>query len=224
MSRTASAGTIALSMLVLTGCAGQNAGSVAAPSSGTSASTSPASTRTTTTGDPLATAPVPSPPPSSAFSWPRPTQPAVRSGVAPRGLTVDLATVNRTVAGDVAKAFATIAYSSDTRTDTSPAAAGTRAAPLATLELAKTLTTARPGRGGADWTALVAAQGFTVVQARENSDDGAPAGSATTEYASYVVTITAKPSGTGRTVVVYLQLTRSTPTAPWAVAQLRGAT
>lgn len=223
MNRTASVSAAVLGVLVLTGCAGKSTGVAVATSSPTSTantSTSPS----TTTGDPLATAPVPSPPPSRAFTWPKPSRPAVTPGLAPRGLKVNLAAVNRTVAGDVAKAFATIAYSSDTRTDTSPAEAGKRAAPLATPELAKALKAARPGRGGADWNALVAARGFTVVKTRENTDDGAPAGTATTEYASYVVTITPKPTGAARTVVVYLQITRSTPTGPWAVAQLRGAT
>jgi len=223
VNRIASAGAAVLGVLVLTGCAGKSARVAVAHSPATSTattSTSPAMT----TGDPLARAPVPSPPPSRAFTWPKPSRPAVTPGLAPRGLTVNLAAVNRDVAGDVARAFAIIAYSSDTRTDTSPADAGKRAAPLATPELAKALKAPRLDRVGADWSALVAARGFTVVKAIKNTDDGAPPGTATTEYASYVVTITPKPSGAARTVVVYLQITRSTPTGPWAVAQLRGAT
>jgi len=221
VNRIASAGAAVLGVLVLTGCAGKSTGGAVAtspPTSTANTSTSPS----TTAGDPLATAPVPAPPPSRAFTWPKPSRPAVTPGLAPRGLK--LAAVNRTVAGDVAKTFATIAYSSDTRTDTSPADAGKRAAPLATPELAKALKAPRLDRVGADWSALVAARGFTVVKAIKNTDDGAPPGTATTEYASYVVTITPKPSGAARTVVVYLQITRSTPTGPWAVAQLRGAT
>ena len=138
MKRVVSTSAAVLSAFVLAGCAGESAGGAAATSSSTSTantSTSPSAT----TGDPLATAPVPAPPPSRVFTWPKPSRPAVTPGLAPRGLKVDLGAVNRTVAGDVAKAFATIAYSSDTRTDTSPADAGKRAAPLATPELAKTL-------------------------------------------------------------------------------------
>lgn len=223
MNRIASAGAAVLGVLLLTGCTGKSAGLAVATSPATSTantSTSPA----TTTGDPLATAQVPSPAPSKAFTWPKPSRPAVTPGLAPRGLKIDLAAVDRSVAGDVAKAFATTAYSSDTRTDTSPAGASKRAAPLATPELARALTAPRQAREGADWNALVTARGFTAVKTRENTDDGAPAGTATTQYASYLLTITAKPTGAARTVVVYLQITRPTPTRPWAVAQLRGAT
>ncbi len=224
MNRIASASAAVLGVLVLTGCAGKSAGVAGAPSSRAKTAIAATSTQAPAKGDPLATAPVPSPAPSKAFTWPKPSRPAVTPGLAPRGLKVNLATVNRTVAGDVARAFATIAYSSDTRTDTSAADASKRAAPLATPELAKALKAPRLDRAGADWNALVAARGFTVVTTVENTDDGAPAGNATTEYASYVVTITAKPTGPARTVVVYLQITRSTPTGPWAVAQLRGPT
>ena len=223
MNRIASASVALLGVLVLTGCAGKSASVAVASSSPTSTphtSTNPA----VTTGDPLATAPVPPAPPSKAFTWPKPSPPAVTPGLAPRGLKVNVAAVNRTVAGDVAKAFATIAYSFDTRTDTSPADAGKRAAPLTTPELAKALKAAPPGRGGADWTDLVSAKGYTLVKTRVNTDGGAPAGSATTEYASYVLTIIPQPTGAARTIVVYLQITRTTPTEPWAVAQLRGAT
>lgn len=222
MNRIASASVALLGVLVLTSCAGKSASVAVATSSPTRTphtSTNPAAA----TGDPLATAPVPPAPPSKAFTWPKPSLPAVTPGLAPRGLKVNLAAVNRTIAGDVAKAFATIAYSSDTRTDTSPADAGKRAAPLATPELAKALKAAPPGRGGADWTDLVSAKGYNVVKTRVNTDGGAPADSATTEYASYVLTIIPKPTGAARTVVVYLQITRNTPTKPWAVAQLRGA-
>jgi hypothetical protein len=223
VNRIAFTSAAMLGVLVLTGCAGKSASVADASSSSTSTphiSTNPAAA----TGDPLATAPVPPAPPSKAFTWPKPSPPVVTPGLAPRGLKVNLAAVNRTNAGDVAKAFATIAYSSDTRTDTSPADAGRRAAPLATPELTKALKAAPPGRGGADWTDLVSAKGYTLVKTRVNTDGGAPAGTATTEYASYVVTITPKPTGAAQTVVVYLQITRTTPTGPWAVAQLRGAT
>lgn len=205
----------AASVLLVGGCARQ-APPAAAPA--------PTSTQLAGTGsaDPLASSPVPSPATSSPFTWPKPTTPTVTPGLAPRG-GIDVAKVDRSDPEEVARAFTVLAYTVDARTDATPAAGGTRAAALATTDLAATLRSAPTTRGDLTWKQLVDRRGYTTVTTQENVDDGKPVGSATQHTVSIVVTVTATPMNTRRQLVVYLALTRPSPSAPWAVAKMKAA-
>jgi hypothetical protein len=187
------------------------------------AATSPAASSTspgTATSDPLATAPVPPAPPSSAFTWPTPAKRNLDPTGKPRGVP-NLTKVDRKDPTAVAAAFAVTAYSLDARTDATPTAAGVRAAALATPKLAAVLKQDRSSTGDADWSALVKAEGYRSVTAKPNEDGGAPAGNVTTAYASFVLTITDHPGAT-RTLTVYLKLARGSASAGWAVDDMRG--
>lgn len=174
------------------------------------------------TADPLLSSPMPSPATSSPFTWPKASPPAVTPGLKPRG-ALNAAKLDRSDPQAVARAFAVLSYAIDARTDTTPEAGGRRAAALATADLAATLRTAPKTRGDLTWQKLVARGGYTTVQTHKNVDDGRPAGSATQQSASLVLTITAKPMNTKRSLVVYLALTRPSPSDPWAVNQMKVA-
>ncbi|MDR2279332.1 MAG: hypothetical protein LBE07_00610, partial [Gordonia sp. (in: high G+C Gram-positive bacteria)] len=114
-----------------------------------SACTTDADTEETST---LPPAPFTSPTDVDTWSFPvpsRPTTPTAPTAL-PDGITVD-----RSSADSVALAAATVWFSWDTTTDTSPYAAALRATPLMGPKCrAQTLASAPQGSPGADWTAL----------------------------------------------------------------------
>lgn len=208
----------AAAALTLGGCA-HDAGptkSVAATATSTTSTSAGA-----TTSDPLVTAPLPPPSPSSAIIWPSPAERNLDPKAKPRSAP-NLATVDRKNPTTVAQAFALTAYSVDTRTDATPASASARAAVLATPKLAAILKQDRNSGADADWSALVGTEGYRSVTAKPNQDGGAPAGDVTTAYASYLLTITDHPGAT-RTMTIYLKLARTSATATWAIDDIRGA-
>lgn len=209
MSIRAAAGLLAAALVVgLSGCARQ------ADTPGPVAATT---TPTPQGADPLASAPVPPPPLSSTFTWPKPTKRTVK-GTA-RG-TPNLSRVNRSDPDAVAEAFAVTAYTVDTRSDLTPAAGGMRAAALAAQRLAAQLRQPRSPAVDADWTALERAEGYRTVKATANRDEGGPEGDSTTAYASYTLAVLSHP-GQATTVTVFIKLARPTSTAPWAVDEMR---
>lgn len=126
--------------------------------------------------------------------------------------------VDRTDIDAVASAYARISYTLDAQTDASPNAGTQRAAVLASPRLRSATQDIPETRGDADWDALVAAGGYTVVAAQPNEDDGRPGDSAAEGYRSYLVTIQYTPGPT-RSLVLYLKLLRNG--AEWSVDEMK---
>ncbi len=179
-------------------------------------------------------APSPSaPPPRTSAAQPSPARPPPgppapspgRPGP-PRGDLPKVSTINRSDPDAVGAAFIRLAWTSDTRLDTTPMDAGRRAAALAVPALARSLRTASSAADpGADWQTWAQHHAYTRVQLQPNPDSGAPGDTPTDADRSWKVRITPVGDGhwrgTPSTLVVYLALTRSG--SAWAVSDLKVA-
>lgn len=135
------------------------------------------------------------------------------------GLPVDLRSPD-----SVGAQFVSLAWTSDTVVDRTPADAARRAAKLATPALAQQLRAAVSAAApGAQWQTWTAHHAYTRVQLLPNHDNGQPGDTTTTAVRSWQVQVT--PVGDNgwtsspQTIVVYLALTKST--GQWAVSDLR---
>lgn len=149
-----------------------------------------------------------------------PITPIVLSSVLPPGLigTVDLAAVDITNPDDVARAVVTTLNQYDTRTDSSPAAAAGRAAPLLTLSLATELTEVDI-RTDSTWLDLEQHDGYTEATTELVNEYGQPANTTTAALAQVSVTVQAIGRDgwtcTERARVVRVQLSRTSAVEPW---------
>jgi hypothetical protein len=109
----------------------------------------------------------------------------------------------------------------DTQTDPVPAAAGTRAAALATPELAAKLTTARPQDSTADWANWTAHHAYTTVRLTPDNDTR-PDDTPTTAYRAWTATVTPQaPRWTGPAWHLTVFVTMTKTAGSWAVSDLK---
>ena len=145
-----------------------------------------------------------------------------------RGDAPDPAEVNRRSWRDVGESFVQLAYTSDTRVDRTPSDAARRAAPLATVKLARALRGAAPAAApGAQWQRWTAQQAYTTVSLTENVDDGRPPDTPAELVRSWSATISPVAddgwTGTPQELTLYVALsnTRHDGTGTWSVSDLR---
>ncbi|GGV18324.1 hypothetical protein GCM10010260_67650 [Streptomyces filipinensis] len=130
--------------------------------------------------------------------------------------------VNGTDASVVAKAWAELAYSYDTKYDTSPHDAVLRASRWFTERKAADERQYQPASGpGVEWNTWAKHHAWTTVTVSSELEDDAPRDSKTVAYRSLVVRGTAHGrdgwTGTGPRLNAYVKLVRSVAGAPWRV-------
>lgn len=143
----------------------------------------------------------------------------------PRGLTLNVARLDRTDADAVVAAFGILLDTSDTRIDRSATDSGTRAAALATPALATRLKRmAATGDADGSWTGLVAHDGYTAVTARLGGAGPNPADRPTS--GARIVTVTVQRHGDhgwkpapDRPQTLLVILHRADPKNPWSVSK-----
>jgi len=174
---------------------------------GSTPSATPDTTRETPAG------PTPAPPVG--------TVPPERAGI-PRGTPPTPGPVNLADPTAVGEAFTTATFSYDANIDVSPAEAQRRSMQFATPSYAAKLQGSGTQPGGAQWSTLTDHHGYTTPSLAENHDGGRPPDTPTTAVRSWMVTITGHsadgwtaPMGTA---LVFVSLTRTSPTAPWQVS------
>jgi len=170
---------------------------------------------------PTPAAPSPTGPPAPTPAPPVGTVPPERAGI-PRGTPPTPGPVNLADPTAVGEAFTTATFSYDANIDVSPAEAQRRSMQFATPSYAAKLQGSGTQPGGAQWSTLTDHHGYTTPSLAENHDGGRPPDTPTTAVRSWMVTITGHsadgwtaPMGTA---LVFVSLTRTSPTAPWQVS------
>lgn len=165
---------------------------------------------------------------TSSSSAPTATGPAgaasipIGSAGSPRGPIPAASSVKGRNASAVARAYVITAWSQDTRIDRSPNDAVRRAKRWMTPRLAAVYATPLPGAGGADWSALRAADGYTTVKVVEMPNENGGSTTRTQRFENVTVTehdksgaVIAEPDQ----FVATLTLTRPAAASPWRVKE-----
>lgn len=149
--------------------------------------------------------------------------PAGAEGI-PRGLGLDISEVDRSDPDAVTDAVLTIMHTHDTDIDLSPSDAPRRAVQLLTPEYAATTNQTIPGGGGADWTTLAQAGGYTTVTLEDITEYDAPQDTDTEAYRERIVTVTSHTPLTAlpdpQQYLTWVTLTRPSAEDPWAIASV----
>jgi len=122
----------------------------------------------------------------------------------------------------VGEAFTVATFSYDANIDTSPADAQRRSMQFATPSYAAKLQGSGTQPGGARWSTLTDHHGYTTPTLAENHDGGRPPDTHATAVRSLAVTITGHSADSWTapmgTALVFVSLTRTSPTTPWQVS------
>ncbi len=172
---------------------------------------------------PSAVTPATALPPSPGGGAPA-TVPPGASGT-PRGAGPGINQVNGADASAVGEAFSTATFTYDSLIDTSPADGQRRSADFATPAFATQLRQPLMQGGGALWNEMAAHRGYTTVALAQDHDDGRPPDTATSAVRGWTVTATGHAadgwSAPMSSVVMFVSMTRGTPTSWWQVSSLR---
>ncbi|MFF6998045.1 hypothetical protein ACFY93_24210 [Streptomyces sp. NPDC008313] len=133
--------------------------------------------------------------------------------------------VDRTDAGELARAWARVAYGFDTKYDSGPHDALLRSARWFTPKKAAAERSYRPAAGaGDDWNAWASHKAWTTVKVEADEDGDAPTDTRTLAYRGLFVDGTAHGrdgwTGTGPRANVFVKLVRSQDGKPWRIADV----